>query len=82
MTSVNISSVSNTVVITENDTTTVVQVPVTTVVTAITQGPQGPSGIQAGALPTGGDPGNILIKETYDNYQAAWAPTLDGGTFN
>ncbi len=35
-----------------------------------------------GALPTGGDPGNILIKDTNANYDASWLPTLDGGTFN
>lgn len=33
-------------------------------------------------LPTGGDAGNILIKDTSANYDASWAPTLDGGTFN
>lgn len=82
MTSVNISAISNTVVVTENGSNTVVSIPVTTTVTAITEGPQGPSGISAGALPTGGDPGNILIKETNANYDANWASTLDGGTFN
>ena len=44
-------------------------------------GPIGPSGDAAG-LPTGGDPGNILMKSTYANYESSWAPTLDGGTFN
>lgn len=44
MTSVNVSSVSNTVVVTENGSSTVVTVPVTSTVTAITQGPQGPIG--------------------------------------
>jgi hypothetical protein len=44
MTSVNISSVSNTVVVTENGSSTVVTVPVTSTVTAVTQGPQGPAG--------------------------------------
>ncbi|NDD68136.1 MAG: hypothetical protein EBZ29_01730 [Synechococcaceae bacterium WB9_4xC_028] len=33
-------------------------------------------------LPTGGDPGNILIKQTNANYAADWVATLDGGTFN
>ena len=45
------------------------------------EGPPGPSGDAAG-LPTGGEPGNILIKSTYANYESIWAPTLDGGTFN
>lgn len=44
MTSVNVSSVTNTVVATENGTTTVVTVPQTSTVTAITAGPQGPVG--------------------------------------
>ena len=33
-------------------------------------------------LPTGGDPGNILLKQTNANYDASWVATLDGGTFN
>jgi hypothetical protein len=74
MTSVNISAVSNTVVVTENGSSTVV--------TVITEGPQGPSGQAAGGLPTGGDPGKILIKDTNANYDASWIATLDGGTFN
>lgn len=41
-----------------------------------------PAAAPAGGLPTGGDPGNILIKDTNANYDASWAPTLDGGTFN
>lgn len=44
MTSVNISSVSSTVVVTENGSSTVVTVPVTSTVTAVTEGPQGPTG--------------------------------------
>lgn len=43
-------------------------------------GPQGPSGDTG--LPTGGDPGDILMKDGYANGQAEWMPTLDGGTFN
>ena len=43
-------------------------------------GPQGPSGDAAG-LPTGGDPGNVLLKSSGANYDATWAPTVDGGTF-
>lgn len=48
MTTVNVSSVSNTVVVTENGSSTVVTVPVTSTVTATTAGPQGPKG-DAGA---------------------------------
>lgn len=45
MTTVNVSSVTNTVTVTQGDAgTTVVTVPETSVVTAITQGPQGPTG--------------------------------------
>jgi hypothetical protein len=43
-------------------------------------GPQGPSGDAAG-LPTGGDPGNVLLKSSGANYDATWAATVDGGTF-
>jgi len=71
MTSVNVTAVTNTVTVTEGD---------TTVVTITTAGPQGPSGDGTG-LPTGGDPGNILLKTTGANYDADWAATLDGGTF-
>jgi hypothetical protein len=44
MTTVNVSAVNNTVVVAENGTSTVVTVPQTSTVTAITQGPQGPAG--------------------------------------
>ena len=44
MTTVNVSSVSNTIVVTENGSSTVVQVPSTSVVTALTAGPQGLDG--------------------------------------
>ena len=82
MTSVNVSAVSNTVVVTENGSSTVVTVPVTSTVTAITQGPQGPSGVAAGGLPVGGNAGNILIKQSNANYDTDWVATLYGGTFN
>ena len=45
MTRVNVSSVTNTVVVTEGGSSTVVTVPQTSTVTAITEGPQGPQGI-------------------------------------
>lgn len=43
MTSINVTEVTNTVVATENGTTTTIETPVTTVVTASTIGPQGPA---------------------------------------
>lgn len=90
MTSVNISAVSNTVVVTENGSSTVVTVPVTSTVTAITQGPQGPVG------PAG--PAGIVVDDAakvdksivyYDaaadtfKADAIWTvPTIaDGGNF-
>lgn len=82
MTSVNVTEVTNTVTVTENGSSTVVTVPVTSTVTAVTEGPQGPSGVAAGGLPTGGDPGNVLLKNTSANYDSIWTATLDGGTFN
>ena len=44
MTTVNVNSVTNTVTVVENGSSTVVTVPVTSTVTAVTQGPQGPAG--------------------------------------
>ena len=44
MTTVNVTTTNNTVTVTENGSSTVVQNPVTTTVTATTVGPQGPSG--------------------------------------
>lgn len=44
MTTVNVTTTKNTVTITENGSSTVVQNPVTTTVTATTAGPQGPEG--------------------------------------
>jgi hypothetical protein len=44
MTTVNVTTTNNTVTVTENGSSTVVQNPVTTVVTATTTGPQGPQG--------------------------------------
>jgi len=43
MTTVNVSTTNNTVTVTENGTSTVVQNPVTSTVTATTAGPQGPA---------------------------------------
>jgi len=44
MTTVNVTTTKNTVTVTENGSSTVVQTPVTTTVTATTAGPQGPEG--------------------------------------
>jgi len=44
MTTVNVTTTKNTVTVTENGSSTVVQNPVTTTVTATTAGPQGPQG--------------------------------------
>lgn len=48
------------------------------VVEIITPGPQGADGI---GLPTGGDPGNVLLKSSYANYESQWSAVVDGGTF-
>lgn len=40
------------------------------------------AGDAANGLPTGGDPGNVLLKSSYDNYDSSWVATIDGGTFN
>lgn len=75
----------------ESGAVSVVEVLVTAtpeLVEVITPGPQGPAGPQGppgpaseDGLPTGGDTGNILIKESAANYDASWTPYLDGGTF-
>ena len=44
MTTVNVTTANNSVTVTENGSSTVVQNPVTTTVTATTTGPQGPAG--------------------------------------
>lgn len=82
MTSVNVTTQTNTVVVTENGSSAVITVPQTTVVTATAVGPQGPAGLAEGGLPTGGNTGNVLLKSSSANYDAEWAATLDGGTFN
>ena len=45
MTSVNVTTVSNTITVTDSGSNTVVAVPVTSTVTATTAGPQGPAGV-------------------------------------
>lgn len=70
MTSVNVSAVSNTVVVTENGSSTVVTVPVTSTVTAITQGPQGPVG-----------PSGIIVNDTAKVDQSVVYYDATTGTF-
>lgn len=60
MTTVNVNSVSNTVVVTENGSSTVVTVPVTSTVTATTAGPQGATGA-TGATGAAGPPKAITL---------------------
>jgi len=32
-------------------------------------------------VPTGGAPGNVLLKSSYANYESEWSAVVDGGTF-
>lgn len=90
MTSVNISSISNTVVVTENGSSTVVTVPATNTVTAITAGPQGPQGPQGeSGLLVDADAkinGSIVYYDSSSSQfkaDAIWTTTTltDGGNF-
>ena len=56
----------------------IVQMQATVAPQVIHPGPQGPIG---GHLPVGGNPGDVLLKDSYADYEADWATTLDGGTF-
>ena len=71
MTDVNVTSVTNTVTVTEGD---------TNVVTITTAGPQGPSGTAGGALPTGGTTGQKLVKTSNTNYDTQWITDSAGVT--
>jgi len=71
MTDVNVTSVTNTVTVTEGD---------TNVVTITTAGPQGPSGTAGGALPTGGTTGQKLVKTSNTNYDTQWVTDSAGVT--
>lgn len=42
------------------------------------QGAVGPAGV---GVPTGGQPGNVLLKSSYNNYESEWSAVVDGGTF-
>lgn len=70
MTTVNVSSVTNTVVATDRSGSTTVQVPVTTTVEALTAGPQGPIG------PPG--PSGLVVDTTAKVNQSV--VYYDGGT--
>lgn len=43
-----------------------------------TAGPQGADGV---GIPSGGQPGNVLLKSGYANYESEWSAVVDGGTF-
>jgi|TARA_R100000479_G_C6247026_1_gene150950 hypothetical protein len=58
MTTVNVTTTNNTVTVTEDGSSTVVQNPVTTTVTATTAGPQGPAG------PAGQAGSNFTLDQT------------------
>ena len=88
MTTVNITTTENTVEVNETTNTVTVQQGAVQTVEVVAQGPQGVAGPQGqqgttgAGIPTLGDPGNIIIKSSYTNYDIEWASTLDGGTFN
>lgn len=69
----------NQIAITEEDTTVTVQTDTIELVSIVSEGAQGAAG--AGVAPNG-DPGNILLKNSYNNYDTVWSSNLDGGTFN
>jgi hypothetical protein len=86
MTSVNISSVESKVVVTQNGSTTVVTVPETSVVTAITQGPQGAAGAGFDIDSTAKvDKSVVYYDATAGQFKAdtTWTTTTltDGGNF-
>lgn len=54
------------------------------VVEVLTTGPAGAAGAQGDpgpGVPEGGDPGNVLLKSSYANYESEWSAVVDGGTF-
>jgi len=72
-----------TVEITEGDTVLVTET-VREVIEVAMPGPAGPAGADGEAgvgVPTGGDPGNVLLKSGYGNYESEWSAVVDGGTF-
>lgn len=59
-----------------------VQVPGTLMTVEVsTEGPAGAQGVAGQGIPTGGDPGNVLLKASYSNYEAEWSAVVDGGVF-
>ncbi len=73
---ITVNETVNTVRVNETTNTITVQEASASVVKVITEGPTG-SGV-----PALGDPGNIIIKSSYTNYDTEWSAVLDGGTFN
>jgi hypothetical protein len=51
------------------------------VVEVVTAGAQGAAGPAGPGVPTGGDPGNVLLKSSYANYESEWSAVVDVGTF-
>jgi len=87
MTTVNVNNVNNTVVVTENGSSTVVTVPKTSTVTAITQGPQGPTGSGGLVVDTTGktDKSIVYYDAAADSFKAdtVWTTNtlVDGANF-
>ena len=84
--SVVVSSVNNTIVVTENGGSAVVTVPQTSVVTATTQGPQGPAGAGFSIDSTAKvDKSVVYYDATAGQFKAdtTWTTTTltDGGNF-
>lgn len=56
----------------------------TEVIEVAVPGPAGPAGAPGEpgpGVPTGGAPGNVLLKSGYANYESEWSAVVDGGTF-
>ena len=51
------------------------------VVNVVAAGPAGAQGVAGPGVPTGGAPGNVLLKSGYPNYESEWSAVVDGGTF-
>lgn len=85
---VTVTETQNTVSVNETTNTVTVTEGTNSVISAVTQGPQGARGLDGATgpvgagMPTLGDPGNIIIKSSYTNYDIDWVSSLDGGTFN
>ena len=85
--SVTVTETKNTVTVNEETNSVTVQQGSTSTVEVTTAGPQGaaitgPQGLAGEGVPVLGDPGNIIIKSSYTNYDTEWSAVLDGGTFN